>query len=1511
MLKVDTQQFIEVSDIEEEISQHLQVTVIDSGTQVLPYQSLSPEQFECLLWDLFRSGYECDLGHDYTRLMLAGADQGRDVWLTCQGRPVGLVQCKRYAGKFSRIEVLKEIIKFLLHADLNHHLLPKPQNFTFYLSLSTDPKGEVDEFFNTPKSWLSENLAEIERAAKVVIGSYASFQNVELSCAMPLLVKRLQELNYKLIRPHELNRALAIHSDVRDRHFRIPGSSLDTHELREAKAITDADLAQASRQLICWQKTIENRFIERPELGHLLKLVESKDSGCYLLTGVAGAGKSSLLSALYEKLSNLEYSVLAIKADELDAGINDLSDLSQSLKLSGHLTDVLLNMLHTKPLVLIIDQMDAISEVMDQSSSRFRVIVDLILSLKSRFESLKLSNKNPIHIIASSRPFEASFDTRFTMLEAKHIELSLPTKESVEEFLADIGISSASVPDSMYPAIQVPFALNLYVSLIKAGDSPSGITSRNLLQRWLEKKLTDRVRRIEQMEFLKLLAQDMVKHEVLRRPINAYEFDFGHIIAVLEAAGILVRYETNIGFSHQAWLDDFQAQSFRNSLSLCDFVYRKQNGLFSRSTILRGIEYLRENDPHEYQSALHELLFEGRSRRHILHLLVDVIAIAPSPDFDDVERIQRLIKEDSHLAKRLFSKIAANWDNWRDLFVQILPDLMAVSVHREGVMQWLAKEALHDEIHVVSLINRLWSDKVFDELSFWVLYRAEASSQDALDLVGNLLKKIEINESLISRYVSALSKSGRIEQALPILIGWLNSVAIDKVFDKRLYGLNKLAQHHSLDYVKAILPWVQSTFEKEDINMDPGRAFRRSISQYDLSDNDYVLGSLCTALLTAAKECPAELLVFIRPFLSACREDIQVMLAMSLAANGVYFAQEIYNFLLEDDDRLRLGCGHFDDAENVGYTVYGSCTMQLIEAAAGFWEQEQVASIRDTIEKFSFHQPYHGASPKERHLYIGYNEEYRLKLLARLPQEVLSPRRRRQVSERNCRFEPAIGQKPSVGRMASLVRSPMSAEQMTKAKDKDILNMLSQVTKLEKSKDTSHRRLFGGVEFSRAFGSFAAKCPQRAIHIILDEFHAIEHEYAASEAIESLVKSGNMTLIELRGIIAKLNQRGFASREWIMGIASAFDELARKESGLDDQDIKMLVGFISSAHDLGHDQNEDLLGDEPKKPLLFGRNGGSRVVPAGNYTVMAAVHHGLVYRNTPDCNAWADTLIYFLGISKDVETWKSLLIFHTRNLRWAERYKCNELFGLLLKENPLSLSSPSCAAAVWELSDVLEPIILLQIIQFWLSTNSPALIQVAGEFTTGLRILGDVSQDIEDIWNSRFEGGDLNFKRGAIYAASSGWYETGQIRGKSHKVLMSCLDEGANGLGIALNTLFRFGKPMPNDELTHEIITWLARMPNVIAELDGYRLISSLTNLNLPPNQQLSLLSIVRSLVDMQLSDGKENAQFEQSEELVQLSVTLQRSSGAVKEGAMQLYETLLDTGNYSAEEAADKSLRE
>lgn len=159
---LNTMELVEPSEIEKEIDGHNLIAVIETGSQTLPYQSMTAEQFECLLWDLFHSGYESELGHDYSRLMISGADQGRDVWLTRNEQPVGLVQCKRYAHKISLTETLREIIKFVLYTDISRQLLPKPEGFTFYLSLSSDPSGEVDEFFSTPKTWLKDNQSEIK-----------------------------------------------------------------------------------------------------------------------------------------------------------------------------------------------------------------------------------------------------------------------------------------------------------------------------------------------------------------------------------------------------------------------------------------------------------------------------------------------------------------------------------------------------------------------------------------------------------------------------------------------------------------------------------------------------------------------------------------------------------------------------------------------------------------------------------------------------------------------------------------------------------------------------------------------------------------------------------------------------------------------------------------------------------------------------------------------------------------------------------------------------------------------------------------------------------------------------------------------------------------------------------------------------------------------------------------------------------------------------------------------------
>jgi hypothetical protein len=1502
-------ELIEPSEINQEISDSVQVDVTETGAQSLPYQSLTPDQFERLLWDLFHSDIETEPFYDYARLMIIGADKGRDVWLTCKEIPVGLVQCKREAGKFGLPATLREIIKFLLYAEIDNTLLPKEKEFTFYLALSNDPQGDVDGFFNTPKAWFKAHESEIEKHSLSVQGKYTSLKEINVKEVMPKIIEKLKALDYKLLRPHELDRLLNIRTDVRDRHFRTPDSVLATHAAPITPKITQEDLNQASRQLACWQKTIDSKLIDRPELDELERLISREESCCYLLTGSAGSGKSSLLSELYKRLSEKDLTILAIKADELEVDINDLNDLAKSLKLESNIVSSLLELSVSKPLVLLIDQMDAVSEVMDQSSNRFRVLVDLIMALKGQFESRK---KHPIHIIVSSRAFEASFDTRFTQLEAERIDLQLPSKEQIEELLTDIGIDVSTVLASMYPTIQVPFALNLYVSLVKAGCNSVEITSKNLLHRWLEKKLSNSTAKYDQLEFLRLLAHDMVQHEVLRRPLAAYQLDYGTTINALEASGILVRYEQNIGFSHQAWLDDFQAQSFKCSVDICYFIWDKQDGLFSRSTILRGLEHLREHDYQEYQLALDTLLFNGKARRHILHLLIDILASSPLPDFLDAERVQRLLSYDEVLARRLVSKIAVNWLSWRELLVEYIPELMKQSDRYRIAIEWLVPESQYDENHVFSLIGRLWSDKKYDESSFNVLVRSTASTSTAIAYAETVISRSDIYDSYIRSYITELFKQDKVQPALRVLMSKLKQLDDNKALEYRMHGFETFAKKFPLECAEALMPWFINILEKDKPKSTISRSLRRSqnlpFDWEERSENGNLLTALQMSLNLAAKNNSPEFMSFARPFMDIQLDEAQSLIATAFAHNAKMYSLEILEYLLSDVRRYQLGDSYFNDENNVSFSVRGSCSIMLIEEAIPHWNSKQIEQIRLSIESFQAYRPESTADVTEKKNCIRYSEEYRLTLLARLPTEALEPRRRRQVKERDCRYEPTIGERSRGMGMASVISSPMSAEQMSKSDDEDILNLLNEISD-SKDENSLRRRRFGGVvELSRAFGEFTESNPMRAIDILYGKFTAGVHEYVAAQAIQALSKSNHVDSLKLKKLIKALNQRGFNSKEWLHGIANAFQQIAKTCKGLNDQDIKYLISCLCSEHDTDEQLDYNV---KNNKSFLFGSNNGSRTVPSGNYTLMSAIYHGLLYRESPCYDQWVDILCRFLDISNNRETWKCILLFEGRQLYWANEKKINYFIERLLATNPAVFSEPSIVITIWKINSKLDDSLLNKVIEYWLAEGSPALVQVAGELISGLIIIGSNNLQIKGLQKNKLAEGDVNFKQGVIYSACSGWYELGKTRGNSHKQLMSCLNGELESLDCALNSLFSFQKRMPNDELTLEVLSLIADNPSLIDKLDKYRLISSLVKLNPTPRLMKVVLQIAQQMVKIQqVNKGPDNLYFEHSDELVQLAVTLQRSIGPLKQDAMSLYETLLDAGVYQAEAAAEAALR-
>ncbi|GAB3530764.1 ATP-binding protein [Photobacterium alginatilyticum] len=1503
---------VEAPEIEKEVTDNRPTEVIEVGAKVLPYQLLTPEQFELLLWDVFRSGYEAEHPYDKSRWMITGADKGRDVWLTNKEVPVGLVQCKREAGKFSVSATLKEIIKFLFYAELDKSLLPQPDEFTFYLALSNDPHGDVDDFFQAPKAWVANNEPEILRQAKAVKQKYASFKNIDAENLLPALVKNINNFRYILLRPHELNRWLQINQDVCNRHFIIPNTLVAPLWEQPMSQVTEEKLKEASRPLSCWHKTIENQFIFRQELENLKQLIDTAESNCYLLSGSSGSGKSSLLSQLYDHLLEQDLTILAIKADELDKEINDLVDLGKYLKLEGNITNSLLKLSESKPLVLLVDQMDAVSEVMDQSSNRFRVLVDLILSLKEQFESRKTY---PIHIVVSSRPFEASFDTRFVQLDATQIELNALSQECVEEFLTDIGINKNSVPVSMYPTIQVPFALSLYVSLITSGENPAEITSKNLLSRWLEKKLTNPVTRVQQLDFLRLLANDMIKHEVLRRPIDAYEIEYHSTIYTLEAVGVIVRYGKNIGFSHQAWLDDFQAQCFKCSDDICRFISLKQDGLFSRSTILRGLEHLREHNISEYQKALDTLLFSGKVRRHILHLLVDIISTSPSPDFNDSERVSRIIQHDQVLARRIVSKTSIHWVNWRGLLVEYLPELMGQLKHYENATQWLIAESNFDEDHVVSLIDRLWGEQEDDERAFNVLSRSIASTSATLKRVEKILSRTDVIKDVVSRYIVGLFKQNHKESALKLLATWLNLVEYKVAIEHRLYGIDKYVKEYPFQFAEVLMPWFIRIIENGEVHTTLARTFKRSsYLNGDLEDRleeDKLLGALQISLIESAKNNPIKFLEFINPFMGIQLDEIQSMIAIALASNSSELADEIEIFLLENDFRLCLGYGYFQGEDKVNFLVNGNITMMLIEESVPYWKSEQIEHIKQAIENYHAYSPDSELPVETRHRSLRYSEEYRLTLLARLPAEMLTPRRRRQVAERDCQREPKIGERSSGMGMASIVTSPMSEEQMDKASDSDILKFFNEMISDHDEQKQRHCWRYGGiVELSRAFGRFAFSTPVRAMNLMNNHFEAGIHERPAAYAVEELSKLNEIKSSELKELISTLNQRGFKSQEWVFGVARSFQQIAKIDKGLGDEDITLLVSFLEA--DIEPDTNHKELSEdnEHNGALLFGNRGGSRAVPSGNYTILSAIYLGLLCRENPEYDQWLDILFQFIDLSKNTETWECILLFEGRQLYWANQEKVNSLITRLFTENSALFSTPALVSTIWELVDKLDFSLLLEIIENWLSTKNPTCIQAAGELMAGIIISDRGCAQLVDRWIKALDTGDINIKCGGIYAACSGWYELGKVRGSSHDVLMSCMKGELELLSHAINSVFSYNKRMPSDELTYEVLHFIADNPSLITKLDMYRLVSCLVKLNPTPRIMKVVLTIAQHIVKVQQEKECDFAYIEHADKLVELAVTLQRTVGAVKEDAMTLYEKLLDAGTYRAEEAAEVALR-
>lgn len=1524
-----------------------QVEAVDegrAGPDRANYLALTDADFELLLYSIYKGHPSQQSWYGNVRLMVTGADQGRDVWLTKDESPVGLIQCKRVKSGFTLPDAVREVIKFLLNVVLEPELMPDVSDFCFMLALTSDPAGTTTRFFEAPQGWLHTNEAKLPSLVSDVIKSYEAFSDLKVEAVMPFICTALKALRYELLRPVDIDALLESMPAVRQRFFKaqlvvavedaramigaqfaaagLVPKSVAIH----TEADVQEDIARGSRGLADWPQMIWGQHIDRPEFDDLLQRIDQQPAGSTLVVGGAGTGKSALLAEFYCALKARGQTVLAIKADMLSPDIVDFTDLARDLGMSGDIESELLALASDAPVVLIIDQLDAVSEVMDQSSQRMQVLLRLASRLQEQRD--QEGNNLPIHVVVSSRPFEAKFDVRFRQLDADELLLSLPQFEQVAALLSELCIEAALVPDSLKETLRTPFALGVYVDLAKSGFNAADLTSANLLDRWLDKRLPIGAARASCIAFLRQLAGDMTQHESLWRPAAHYEPDQSEMLHWAESIGIVIREDANVGFSHQSWLDDFQAKAFRSAEALVDFAWSRQEGLFARGTILRGLEHMRRIDVTAYEMAIRLLLSDSRTRRHLRHLVADFLASGDAPTASDIAWVDWMARNDLPLASRAFRQVASRWSCWRSGLLSLLPFLMQEDRHRWNATSLLIREVAEDSGHVMDLVDRYWSDAQHDEDVFTLCERSGTATDRAINHVRKIFGRTVLADWAISHYAQTLHENGNTQVALNLISIWAETQVEERHNGIKVYNLEEIASAAPLYCAQRLLPWFVGVASRELGDGWSGRWYPQSTSlsydwKYD-SGQGHLAEVLRNMLGLSAVADPNGVRTLLATVSNVEIDEVQSLIADTLAANPAVFAADALAFLFVDQRNLHLGNDTFDDDRGVSQMVCGWSSSNLIAQVAPHLALNDIERVRDYIEAW---EPWkeelqEERDPAQRRKLLRWSEERRLRLLSELPVQCLTARRLRQVGEWKT-SQPKLQTKR--GRMmAQFIGSPMSHSQMMKANDDAIIKMLNEVNDHAGHHHHPKDWLKGGViELSRAFAEFAKTSPDRALSIIR-QLQPGQHEQVAGAAIQELSEIETISAPMLKALIWDLHARGFSSSDFCHDAANAMAKLAKRLKGLEDRDIELLRSWLQRDSDVlagetvrhaelnkSNRKRNEKPGQRPEA-ILFGRGGGMHILPQRNFTLLSAIAAGYVHRDGVDCDGWLAELELHVTHPEDPEVWSAILMFRSHELFWADAKRVGGLIEAIWRKLPSSFENAAVVQSLWRLRGHMGDLLQQEIANFWLSHDDNKLRLVGGEFAAACVIVGEAaSREMGELVEVVMAGSDTYARTGMLYTAAAGWREPDfDIRSRSHSYLISAAGTVSGFEAHALSTAVDRGERLPPDDMTRTMLVAVSTNDELLKESMGSQFARALQHLLLYPGFEILVLELTEAATELALTLPEKTVGDLHGGELVGLAITLQRSPAEIKTRAMTAYERLLDAEAHGAEEAAIIALR-
>lgn len=463
-------------------------------------------------------------------------------------------------------------------------------------------------------------------------------------------------------------------AEIDDVHLRAPQSLSAIHDSFRYSA---AHLRQHKSTL--GQTGVH---IERSVVGEILEWVNSQpaEASVALLLDSAGSGKSVVLRDVLRGLEDRGTAVLAIKADLQTTGLQSLTDLSTRLGIDGAIERAVTRVASREPVVVIIDQLDALSLSLARDGQALTTALELIGILRT---------VPGVKLLISCRTFDRHSDPRLKRLEvSKEYSVERFTRDEVHGFLASLSIDSTTLAEGTQELLRTPLHLDLFASLAtRARTNTRGLLGVISLQAlygllWEEVVLkrgstTSTPQARERV--LRQLASQMAAEQQTVLPLERVSIIYGQddspAADELVSDGLLVRAHGTWSFLHQTFFDYCFARFFvADRGDLLEKIRSSEQSVFIRPLIVQVLSYVRSSDQSAYLRTLRGLLAATDLRIHVSTLVLRWLGAIPDPTAEEWALVRARLLTHDH-AQAMIDAMSRN-EAWLPLLTPLLPSLL-------------------------------------------------------------------------------------------------------------------------------------------------------------------------------------------------------------------------------------------------------------------------------------------------------------------------------------------------------------------------------------------------------------------------------------------------------------------------------------------------------------------------------------------------------------------------------------------------------------------------------------------------------------------------------------------------------------------------------------------------------------------------------------------------------------------------------------------------------------------